>query len=320
MAIRFGVFGSGQEVSSLPAAADYRRLARLAEDLGYDSLWAGDHLAYENPILESMVALSFFAGCTERIQLGTSVYLLPLRPAAAVAKQLGSLERLAPGRLVFGVGVGGEGDKDFEAVGVPRRERGARTDEGIDVVRTLLGGSSAGFEGSFTSFRDVTMEPRPTAPVPIWIGGRADAALQRVALRGDGWLALFQSPGGFARSLATIRDAARAAGRDPSAITGALALPTVIGDDDDAAVEALADHLTARYGQPFERHVIERYCLAGTPERCISRLREYVDAGVEHIIVNPGVIAPEREDLLRRFQRDVMPAIRDAAAPARKEP
>jgi len=310
MAIRFGVFGSGQETTSLPAAADYRRLARLAEELGYDSLWAGDHLAYENPILESMVALSFFAGCTERIQLGTSVYLLPLRPAAAVAKQVGSLERLAPGRLVFGIGVGGEGEKDFEAVGVPRNERGARTDEAIDVVRTLLGTASASYEGTYTSFHDVTMEPRPTAPVPIWVGGRAAGALRRVALRGDGWLALFQSPGGFARSLATIRDTARAAGRDPAEITAALALPTVIADDNDTAVEILAEHLSARYGQPFERHVIERYCLAGTPERCIERLREYLDAGVEHVIVNPGVTPPEREELLRRFQRDVVTAIR----------
>ena len=127
----FGIQGSGQHVDGAPDPGVFRELAQTAEDLGYDSIWAGDHISYRNPILDVVVALSTFAAATERITIGAGVVLLPLRHPSVVAKEFSSLDYVSGGRVILGVGVGGEGEKDFEAVGVPVRERGARTNEAM---------------------------------------------------------------------------------------------------------------------------------------------------------------------------------------------
>ena len=154
----------------LPDPGVFRDIAVLAEGLGYDSLWCGDHLSNGNPILEGMVALSAFAGYTTTIMIGTGVLLLPLRPAGLVAKQMATLDYLTGGRVVCGIGVGGESDKDFEVVGVPRSERGARADEGIRVMRALWEQPTASFHGRFSDFTDVAISPRPVTPgrPPLW--------------------------------------------------------------------------------------------------------------------------------------------------------
>ena len=177
----FGIQGSGQHVEGAPDPGVFKAVAELAEELGYDSLWAGDHISFKNPILDITVALSCFAACTRRIALGAGVVLLPLRHPTVVAKQFSSLDYLSGGRLILGVGVGGEGDKDFEAVEVPVGERGARTDEGILALRRLFRDRPASFQGRFYSFRDIDIDPPPAqvGGPPIVVGGRAPAALAR---------------------------------------------------------------------------------------------------------------------------------------------
>jgi alkanesulfonate monooxygenase SsuD/methylene tetrahydromethanopterin reductase-like flavin-dependent oxidoreductase (luciferase family) len=133
MSLGFGVQGSGQLVGGVPPPEHFLHVARLAEALGYDSLWAGDHVSFANPILDVTVALATFAAVTSRITIGAGIVLLPLRPPALVAKEFASLDYLSGGRVVLGVGVGGEGSKDFEAVGVPIGERGARANEAMAV-------------------------------------------------------------------------------------------------------------------------------------------------------------------------------------------
>lgn len=288
MTIRFGIVGSAQQSARMPEPAWFRRAARTAEELRYDSLWATDHISFKNPILEGMVALSFFAGCTSRITLGTGIFLLPLRHPSIVAKQVASVHHLSGGRIIFGVGVGGEGDKDFEAVGVPREQRGARTDEAIDVLRLLWTTRDADFHGEHFSFTGITIDPSPLRSPPIWVGGRADAALVRAGRLSDGWLAYFQSPQGLAKGLATIRRHAEAAGRDPADVTPAVMLPTYVDPDGNRARRQIQAHMTARYARPFEAHLVERYCLAGTPAECVDRLGAYLDAGATHVLFNPA--------------------------------
>jgi len=288
--LAFGLQGSGQHTEGLPEPARFRATAELAERLGYDSLWAGDHLSFANPILDITVALGAFAACTRRIVLGAGVLLLPLRHPGLVAKQFASLDFLSEGRVILGVGVGGEGAKDFEAVGVPLRERGARADEGIRALRALFAEEPATFSGRFYDFEDIAIDPPPVQPggPPIVIGGRSEAALRRAGRLGDGWLAYMASTDGFARGLATMRRYAEEADRDPDALLPAIVLPTHCDDDGERARRQTREHLSRRYAQPFEPHHVERYCVAGTPEECRERLAAYAAAGVRHVVFNPA--------------------------------
>ena len=185
----------------MPDPGRYRELAQAAEDLGYDSIWAGDHISYRNPILDVVVALSTFAAVTERITLGAGIVLLPLRHPSVVAKEFASLDYVSRGRLILGVGVGGEGEKDFEAVGVDPRERGARTSEAMRALRALFGAQPASFEGRFFSFAEVEIAPGSprTGGPPLWVGGRSEAAIRRAAELGDGWIPIWVSAERFRR-------------------------------------------------------------------------------------------------------------------------
>ena len=161
----------------MPDPGRYRELAQAAEDLGYDSIWAGDHISYRNPILDVVVALSTFAAVTERITLGAGIVLLPLRHPSVVAKEFASLDYVSGGRVILGVGVGGEGEKDFEAVGVDPRERGARTSEAMRALRALFGGAAGELRGPVLLVRgrrDRLRARREPGGPPLWVGGRSD--------------------------------------------------------------------------------------------------------------------------------------------------
>jgi probable F420-dependent oxidoreductase len=271
--VAFGIQGSGQLVGGAPDPGAFREVAVRAEELGYDSLWAGDHISYRNPILDIVVALSTFAAVTERITLGAGIVLLPLRHPSVVAKEFASLDYVSGGRLILGVGVGGESPKDFEAVGVPVRERGARTDEAMLALRALFGESPAAFAGRFFSFEGISIEPRPARAggPPLWVGGRSEAAILRAATLGDGWIPIWISPEKLAQGL----------GQLPAHVTPAVTLPAHVGPK-----RRLNEHLRQRYAGDFGEHVVDRYCVAGTPAECAARIREYVDAGARHVVFN----------------------------------
>jgi probable F420-dependent oxidoreductase len=176
--------------------------ARLAEELGYAGVWLADHLLPPEPygdvyggVYEALMLLSHVAAITTRVTLGTTVIIVPLREPVLLAKQLATLERLAPGRVVLGVGVGWEA-REFDALGVPFGERGARTDEAVDLIQALHRGVAPGHTRFFGSAAGV-FEPRPTAPIPIMVGGMTAPALRRVARVADRWQAFGISPSEF---------------------------------------------------------------------------------------------------------------------------
>lgn len=177
-----------------PASADsLTRTARQAEDLGFDDVWAADHIAVPEGVayppsflLESMCTLSFVAAVTSRVGLGTSVLVLPLRRPVVAAKQLATIDFLSGGRLVLGIGAGWL-EAEFDACGVPFRGRGDLTDEAVDVLRACWAAAPASFEGPTVRFTDLKVKPLPTRPVPIWVGGTSRRALRRAVEKGDGW-------------------------------------------------------------------------------------------------------------------------------------
>src|SRR2546430_11659687 len=166
------VLGFGAQLKPHPPAEQWDVVGAV-ERAGFDSVWTGDHVSFHNPLYESLTLLASYASITTRIKLGTGVYLLALRAPAIAAKVTATLDVLSGGRLIFGVGVGGENPKEFEVCGVPHGERGARVSEAIDVVRTLWRDSPATFKGRFTQFSGVSLDPKPvqTAAPPIVVDG-----------------------------------------------------------------------------------------------------------------------------------------------------
>ncbi len=280
-----GVIGFGAQLSMHPPAEQFALVQRL-EAIGYDSVWTGDHLSFHNPLYESLTLLASYVPITRRIKLGIAVYLLALRAPAVAAKMAATLDVLSGGRLVFGVGVGGENPKEFELCGVPHKERGARVTEGIDVVRTLWRDTPATFNGRFTRFTSVSIDPKPIQePPPIWIGGRSDAALTRAGRQGDGWVSYVVQADRYAQSLDKIRAAAAAAGRSLDGFTAAHLAFITVGRDYEAAKKAWVSVLSKRYNQDFEP-LVKRYGIIGTPEQCAEQLERFRAAGCNYFLMS----------------------------------
>ncbi|MYI83413.1 MAG: LLM class flavin-dependent oxidoreductase, partial [Chloroflexi bacterium] len=148
--------------------------ARRLEELGFDGFWAGETPTNRDPSYDSFTTLCFAAAATSRITVGSDVLLLPLHHPGWVAKQFGTLDVLSNGRAILGVGVGGEFPKQFEGFGIPLNERGRRTDEGIEIIRSLWTEAESGYDSPRFRFEGITMEPKPVQQPhpPIWVGGR----------------------------------------------------------------------------------------------------------------------------------------------------
>jgi probable F420-dependent oxidoreductase len=169
-----------------------RRIAELAEELGYDSVWTTEHLIVGpegvdpyGRLYDALVTLGWIAGWTERVGLGTSIVILPLHNPLQLAKQVATLQELSHGRVTLGVGMGWHRD-EYDFMGVPFERRGRRGDEAIRVLRTLWRGEHD-FEGRIWSFHDATAEPLPSPEPEIWIGGSSPHAVKRALTLGDVW-------------------------------------------------------------------------------------------------------------------------------------
>ncbi len=265
-----------------------RRVARAAEAAGFDSLWAGDHVSFYVPILESLTLLSFVAGATERVKIGSSVYLLPLRHPTTTAKVASTLDVLSGGRLVLGVGVGGEFPPEFAASGVPVGERGTRTDEAIAILRRLWTEDGVVHEGRHFRFGPVALDPKPLQPggPPIVVGGRKPPALRRAGRLGDGYVSHMCAAETYRTNLEVIRRHASDAGRRDVPFTTAAFLFTILDDDYESALERAAGMLEMIYHRPF-RAAAEKYCLLGPSADCLEQLQAFVDAGCRHFVLSP---------------------------------
>ncbi len=204
------------------------RLGLLAEELGYDSLWVGEHvvvpdprrppspMAPDDPILDGLVSLAFLAARTERIRLATGIVILPQRNPVVLAKQLASLDVLSGGRLIFGMGVGYL-EPEMTAVGVSMERRGARAAEYLAAMRALWEQERPSFDGEFVSFSGVNAHPRPLQPrLPVVMGGYTRAVHRRAARHADGWYGFFLDQERTAEQIADLRECLAEAGRSES--------------------------------------------------------------------------------------------------------
>jgi probable F420-dependent oxidoreductase len=215
-----GYFGAN--VGAFDNADAIGRLAATAEALGFESLWTGEHVVLVDPqqppsplpphapFVDTIATLAFLAARTERIRIGSGILLLAQRNPVVLAKELAGIDVLSKGRLLFGVGVGyvpGE----FEALGIPYAERGARVTEHIEVIRTLWTQEKPAFRGRFTSFSGIQSRPLPVQKPhpPIHVGGMSPAALQRAVAQGNGWYGFFQDLDATAAMLRGLEETAK---------------------------------------------------------------------------------------------------------------
>jgi probable F420-dependent oxidoreductase len=289
-----------------------RRQARRAEVLGFDSLWVGDHVAFHVPIPDALVTLAFAAGATERIGLGTAVYLLALRHPTLTAKATASLDRLSGGRLVLGVGLGGEFPPEWQAVGVPVAERASRVEESIPLLRRLWTEDGVVHAGRHFAFGPVTVAPRPGLPdaprlPPIWIGGRAPGAMRRAGRLGDGYISHMCSAERYRENLRVIAAEAHAARRGALAFGTAAFLFTLFAERFEDAHREAARALGTLYARDFS-DATARYCLLGRPADCLERMRAFARAGCRHFILAP---LSDPDDFPARVAADILPALPD---------
>jgi len=305
--IRFGAF-----LMPHPPEEQFA-IARRVDALGFDSIWTGDHVSFHHPLYESLTLLASYIGITSRVKLGVGVYLLALRHPTVAAKITSSLDALSGGRLIFGVGVGGENPKEFEACGIPHTERGARVTDGIDVVRTLWRDSPASFKGRFTQFEGVSIDPKPVqrpAP-PIWVGGRSDAALARAGRQGDGWISYVVQPERYKQGLAKIEAAASAAGRSLEGFAKGHLTFITLGKDYESAERVWVERLSQRYAQDFGP-LAKKYGIIGTPGQCAEQLERFIEAGCTYFVLDAICDAADEAGQIETFAAEILPKFRGA--------
>lgn len=278
-----------------PAATRHTLLgfARRMEALGYDSLWASDHVVFPYTIasrypysptgdfplprtanfLEPLTALALVAGATERVSLGTTVLVLPHRHPVLAAKMLATLDHLAPGRVILGAGVGWMRE-EIELLGAPYERRGAWSDEAIRILHACWAGERVEFRGEFFSFPPFAAVPRPAqGTIPIWIGGHTPRALRRVAELGDGWHAAFARAAEMKAGMAQLEGACQKAGRDMKSLT-----------------------LSVRMGLGARQPA----------EALVAEIRALANLGVSHVILESRVRDLEdMTEIYERFATDV---------------
>jgi len=264
------------------APGTLQALVGRAEDGGLDRLCVGDHVSFRGGAgNDGLIEATALAALSRRLTIATSVFQLPLRHPVPVARQVATLAGLAPGRFEFGVGVGGEDRAEVRMCGVDPSTRGARMDESLAIVRRLLAGEEVTFSGEHFALDGARLLPPPDPAVPVVVGGRSAAALDRVARLGDGWSAVWVSPRRFAE--ATEQNAATAAahGRRPAGWRHGLQVWCAFAAEEDVASTRLARAMEGFYGIPFESFA--RYCPAGPPEKVAEALVPYLDAGCRDI-------------------------------------
>ncbi len=293
---------------------DFERVAaygRRAEELGFRSLWAWDHVLLGSkqpfPFLESLTTLGALAALTSRVQLGTGVLVLPLRNPVLLAKVTATIDRISGGRLVLGVASGWY-EREFEALGLPFTGRGAVFERNLDVLYRFWTEDEVTGEADGMAFKRAVMLPKPVRrPRPtVLVGGYVDRVLRRAATKADGWLAYFYTAESFARSWAKVRGFAEEAGRDPRELTNLSQLVVCVDDSWERADRRARAFMDAYFDTPPWSEATPEHAIRGTPEQCAEQLAGHLDAGVQQVCVVPCDYAPEQVEAVAA---DVLPKL-----------
>ncbi len=265
-------------MAALTPDATHASSTRAIAAAGLDHVVCGDHVSFiVGAGFDGLIGATHELATAPTLRAFVAVYLLPLRHPVLVARQLSSVSERYPGRLIFGVGAGGEDPHEFEICGIDPRTRGRRMDESLGVLRALLTGAPVTHHGEFFDLDEALILPAPQPPVPIIVGGRSDFALRRAGRLADGWIGIWNSARRFEEATAIIDEHAAAAGRRNVEWQHAMQVWCGIGSDPATGRASLAPTMEGMYNLPFER--FERYSPCGTPDTIAEFLAPYVSAG-----------------------------------------
>ena len=317
------VFGA----TTIPEMLD---LAEQAEQSGvFEGLWVGDNLLAK-PRLESVTLLSALAVRTKTMRLGTACMAsFPLRDPIVLAAQWGALDCLSDGRAVLTACIGGgpakgniagSFDSEYDAMQIDPRERVARLEEGIEVLRVLWTQDPASFEGRFFKFNGIAVRPPPVQKpaAPIWIAnnpwvfgdktsGMINRASDRVGRLADGWMTVGATPEQFEGAWRDIQTAARTHGRDPDAMENAIYFNLNLNDDKTAAYTEAKRFLDEYYSSDWPEWKVNVWTACGGPEYCAERIQEFKAAGAQTTIIRFASYDQQRQ--MDRFLKEVAPLL-----------
>ena len=261
---------------------------------GFDHIFMADHVSFRNGSgTDGFVEVAALSQLHPTLGVMTGIYLIPLRHPLPIARQLATMANLAPGRMIFGVGIGGEDPHELEVCGVNPKRRGVRANESLAIIKGLLAGETVTFSDKEFDVQQALIRPTPKTPIPVVVGGRSDAALTRTAQFGDGWLGVWCSPTRFAQAVESVQAQADALGR--SQVDWMHGYQPWVGldyQDSSAAHEAVKTGMEAFYRIPFEK--FQRYTPSGTPSEVAEQLAPYIESGAS--LFNLKVCAQRAEE------------------------
>ena len=261
---------------------------------GFDHIFMADHVSFRNGSgTDGFVEVASLSQLDPRVGVMISIYLLPLRHPLPVARQLASMARIAPGRMIFGVGIGGEDRHEIEICGVDPKRRGIRANESLEIIRGLLNGDAVSFSGVEFNISDAVIRPTPKKSIPIIVGGRSDAALTRAAKYSEGWIGVWCSSERFRNAINIVGAEAEEYGR--SQVDWCHGYQPWVGldaKDSKKAFESVKRGMENFYRIPFEK--FERYTPSGTPTEVAEKLAPYVEAGCK--VFNLKVCSQDAEE------------------------
>jgi probable F420-dependent oxidoreductase len=303
---KIGLMIPGSYAGAMPPPSAFNEFFRHADELGFDALWVIDRIFHNLNILDPLTLLAHAAAATSHVRLGTAVLLFAFRNPVLVAKTTATLDYLSGGRLTLGISLGGR-DSEFASQGIPMKQRVSRLRENLTIMRKVWTEQNVTFHGRYYHLDQVNMEPKPVQKpgIPIPMGGSVDAVLKRSAAEADGWIAGSRgTPDTFRKAWQKVQVYARAAGKDPSTLESGKLLYIDVGEDRLRCRDNLLAFTHAYYGPQYD---VDANCVFGSPAACTAKIREFIDAGANSII-----LAPTELDVgqLTRLAREVMPALR----------
>jgi alkanesulfonate monooxygenase SsuD/methylene tetrahydromethanopterin reductase-like flavin-dependent oxidoreductase (luciferase family) len=301
MAIEFGL--------KLPDHLDIVAFACQAESMDLDYVFQGEHVFFHGPVANSLIDLSFAAAATQRIKLLSSATIIPVYPAALLAKMVASLAVNSGGRFNLGVGVGGDFPAEFEACGVLTANRGRATDAALEIMTRLWRGESIGPFESAKGDQLLSLAPLPPdRAIPLWVCGRSSATIDRAVRTGDWWMPYLYSLDKFRRDRELLVERSSEAARQfPKAALHSFA---VLGDTKQEAISFASGMLSAAYGMSFDAKMIERLCIVGTSSECSEQIYRFMEAGAEAVCLNLLADPGDYERRMEQLCAEVLPGLR----------
>jgi alkanesulfonate monooxygenase len=298
----------------MPSAAGLIEYGVRMEELGYESIWAWDHILLgvvpSFPIHEALTILTAIAARTSRIRVGTGILVMPVRNPVILAKELATIDHVSGGRLILGTAVGWY-RREFDSLGADFSRRGRQMEQGLEILKRLWTEDTVDGDYPPYKLRGAVLQPKPVQKPhpPILIGGYVDAVLKRVATKGDGWLTYYYTVESFKKSWAKIRAFAEEAGRDPGEVSATNQLPICVGPR--ARIEAPMKHwLQTEWDYASWSESTMDSAIMGTPEECVEQLAPHIEAGVDRIIFVPFKYEAEQVEAIAQ---QIIPKLKKAA-------